>query len=89
MTPQITNDPDRAEDILRELMEICRKRKCVLQAGHGVFYLARMGDAPIEVIKAGALLGVQPEAKAIAQIREINPTMAEWAGTGDETKVTH
>lgn len=87
MTPQLIHDPDRAEDIIRELIEVCRKRGCVLLPGNGVFYLARMEGDLQSAILAQRMVGARPKAQAIAQIREINPTCAEWCGTDQETKV--
>ena len=87
MTPNLVHDPDRAEDIVRELMEVCRKRKCVLLAGNGVFYLARV-DVEEAKQHMAAAFGTKMPVAPIAQIREINPGVAEWMPTETETKVT-
>lgn len=89
MSVKITPDPERAEDIIHELLQLCIKHKVVLLAGNGVFYLARVvGDVPNRAAASLAMVGVKPQARAIAQIREINPTMAEWMPNEEETKVT-
>ncbi len=68
------HDPERAEDILQEILAICLKRKCILKAGNGVFYLAKIVSA------------YPPQATAIAQIQEINPRVALWQPV-DESKL--
>lgn len=66
------HDPERTGDIMEELMQFCKKRRCVFKAGNGVFYLAKIvSDFPAE-------------ATAIAQVREINPGLAEWSVVEDK-----
>ena len=59
-------DNERARDILSEIIALCARRSCVLIAGNGVFYLAKVTSM------------IPPEAVAIAQVRQVSELMAEW-----------
>ncbi len=76
---------EQAAEILEDLMAVCRKHKCVLLPGNGVFYLARI---PKELTAAEAqvaiMTGQKQKAIAIATIQEINPGMAQWAPAIEE-----
>lgn len=76
---------EQAAEILEDLMAVCRKHKCVLLPGNGVFYLARI---PKELTAAEAqvaiMTGQKHKAIGIATIREINPGMSEWAPAIEE-----
>lgn len=65
--PKQAHVNEMTEEILQDLRRVCAKHKCMLTAGNGVFYLARI------------LTDLPPQATAIAQVREINPGMVEWA----------
>lgn len=64
----LEGDNDRARDILQEIIALCARRQCVLIAGNGVFYLAKVASK------------FPPQAVAIAQILQVSELMAEWAG---------
>lgn len=65
--PKEAHVKDLAEEVLHDLRRVCAKHKCILTAGNGVFYLAKI------------LTDLPPQATAIAQVREINPGLIEWA----------
>ena len=68
-------DDERARDILKEIIALCARRNCTLIAGNGVFYLAKVVSM------------MPPQATAIAQVRQINPYMAEWMGADSKPQV--
>jgi len=61
-----TGDTDRAEDIIMELVELCKKHNCVLKSEQGWIVLAKVED-PFRM-----------KAKAIARIKHITPRSAAW-----------
>ena len=68
---------EQAAEILEDFMAVCRKHKCVLLPGNGVFYLARISkELTAAEAQVALMAGRRIEAEAIAQIHEINPGMA-------------
>ena len=75
----MSHERERAAEILEDFMAVCRKHKCVLLPGNGVFYLAHIAKEPTASVAAVLLrTGMRAPAVAIAAIREINPGMSEW-----------
>jgi hypothetical protein len=76
----MSHERERATEILEDFMAVCRKHKCVLLPGNGVFYLAHIAKEPTPAEAQLMLMsGRKVQAVAIATIREINPGMSEWA----------
>jgi hypothetical protein len=75
----MSHEREQAAEILEDLMQVCRKHKCILLPGNGVFYLARPAKE-LNAMEAQIALktGQRQQAVAIATIREINPGMSEW-----------
>ena len=62
----MVKDNELARNVLQELIALCARRGVILEAGNGVFYLAKVVSV------------FPPQATAIAQIRQISQLMAEW-----------